>query len=431
MSRVVPGAPTSLAGGGGIYPYSPGSPKSRRVSLAYKNEELVANFKREDHDAKDEDEPVELEPFQMLIRTLLAPLLLPMILMYLVCSKKSKNSLKAEITALRVAEYKAAHPDSITEEDASPSMDLGYETESEDDDSTFVGSLVEASARAKASLKKLAKNINARFHPELNQHKHRETVFSSRAGGSSSRRVSTDRFVPAVDVARTDRVVYPFDGVYVGNFFVDVQDTARLTALIQKQMQAGLLGDTQSSLEAIVQEVISSVRDSKETAAAAHDRRASVLTSVATSAQSPTPAAASEAPETTVTSARRLKPKKLPPPDGTVRVNENVASKISLSGPCIDHLETALADPGSSGDSPLRSKIRQSRRKWDTQSPYHEAFSNAEAEEKGDLNSLSSYIPEEQKSPDMADLLILQYHRTGGSPSNARSKSRSGDRWDE
>lgn len=431
MSRVVPGAPTSVAGGGGIYPYSPGSPKSRRVSLAYKNEELVANFKREDHDAKDEDEPVELEPFQMLVRTLLAPLLLPMILMYLVCSKKSKNSLKAEITALRVAEYKAAHPDSITEEDTSPPLDLGYETESEDDDSTsrtFVGSLVEASARAKVSLKKLANYINARFNPELNQQKHRETVFSSRAGGSSSRRVSTDRFVPAVEVARTDRVVYPFDGVYVGNFFVDVQDTARLTALIQKQMQAGLLGDTQSSLEAIVQEVVSSVRDSKETAAAANDRRATVLASIATSAQGPTPAA-SVVSETTATSiAPKLKPKKLPPPDGTVRVNEDVASKISLSGPCIDHLETALADPGSSVDSPLRSKIRQSRRQWDTQSQYHEAFSNAEAE--GGLNSLSSYIPEEQKSPEMADFLILQYHRTG-SPSNPRSKSRSGDRWDD
>ena len=329
--------------------------KPKRVILPHKNEDLLMNFKREEEGAKqDEDEKVELEPFSLMMRTLLLPLLLPMIVIYLTCAQRNTTQVKAEIHALRVEEYKAAHPDLTEEEGSTQSLELPYDSDEEDVKSLWE-LIVEANQKASITLRQQMNNmmncLNSKPHRQR-----QETTYSTRLG-TSSRRLTVDRFMPAIDVARTDRVVFPYDGVYVGNIFVDIKDTSRLKALLQKQLETEenvVKNDQNMSVESIIQEITTNTRSSLSPQIL-HTQPKSQT--VAATTISTTSLLSQETAGTT----SKSKPKKQPPSDGILRVNPDVAAKVPLQGPSVDHLDQALSALDSP-ESPLRAKIRQQRR---------------------------------------------------------------------
>ena len=392
----------------------------RRVTLAYKNENLLANFKRED-DKVAEDEDVELDPVETAIRTVLLPVALPLILIYLCFAKKERSRIRTEIHSMRVAEYKAAHPESAEDDSNSHSMDVPEYESDEEDDRTFVERFTEARKRSLVSLRACARSIHEFiFHDE--KKKKAEGPFSTRLSNVSRRVPTTAKFVPAIDVARTDRAIYPYDGIFVGNFFVDVKDTEKLKSLLQKQLENDNDKESQSSLDEILQNVATSrgvanfkvplERDFSPSVDASPERRALL----------------EDSPSPTNSNLRKQKPKKQAPADGIVRVNPEVAARISLDGPSVLNLDQALgAGIGGSDPSPLRSRIRQQRRGWDPDSVYDEAFANAEATLGGPaspLSGLASYVPDNPQAPHLVDYLIMNFHgKSQASPQQQQQRA--------
>ena len=323
------------------------------------------NFKREEEGTKpDEDEKVELEPFSLMMRTLLLPLLLPMIVIYLTCAQRNTTQVKAEIHALRVEEYKAAHPDLTEEEGSTHSLELPYDSDEEDVKSLWE-LIVEANQKASVTLRQQLNNIMNCLSSKSHRQR-QETTYSTRLG-TSSRRLTVDRFMPAIDVARTDRVVFPYDGVYVGNIFVDIKDTSRLKALLQKQLKTEenvLNNDQNMSVESIIQEITTNTRSSLSPRLL-HTQPKSQTVAAAT-----TITTTSLVSNETAGATSKSKPKKQPPSDEILRVNPDVAAKVPLQGPSVDHLDQALSALDSP-ESPLRAKIRQQRR---SDSPTRKSF---------------------------------------------------------
>lgn len=388
--------------------------KLKKPTLAYKDDALLANFKRED-DTKDEnDDDDELEPFALLVRTILCPIILPAIIGYVWYSARARNHIKEEIRQIKVAELMAANP-SISENEIN-SFDLGYESDETEDQLPLKQRLIrhyhQSMTAFKTSFKNFADYLLGTMKAQVAK---KETTYTVRSGSHKSE--SWEKFDPATEIARTDRITYPYDGVYVKNIFVDLKDQDRLKELIEQERN-----ETEDDATGDVAELLLQSKQRTVSSEAAQSTTPTVSEPIAKNSSSKNAKVTSFA-EAAVPK-KSSKPKKAPPTDSVVRVNPEVAGRISVGGPSISHLDQAL-NAADKLNSPLRAKIRQDRRPWSPDSMYDSAFSSeiAQRGEASPLSGLSSYIPEDSSSPHVVDYLILQYHGSVGSPKSSKGNA--------
>lgn len=332
-----------------------GSPVRKRPQLAYKNEDLLANKREEEAEENADDD--ELNMTELVVRTVLCPVVFPVILASMLFTSRHKRRLRAEMMAMRIAEFRAANPH-LDDEDVH-SFDLSP-MEMYDDD----GEEVELSVRLTQAWNRFVvwfktSSVQLREYAFSLSRLKSETLETALAVRNSQKRKTSSKFVPAVDVARTDRILIPYDGVYIRNIFFDVKDKEKLTLMLEKERTESKEGDNQDNLglESIMQKLSVAVpTPTMSTAAATTLSSSSIDGVVNTTGPSPVAVKLSS------------KPKKAPPTDSQVRINPNVGARVIVDGPSLDHLDQALAGalPGrTSPSSLLRSKIRQERRGWE------------------------------------------------------------------
>ena len=458
--------------------------KSKSRLLAYKNEDLLARQVGDGEVEAEEKEDLDLTSIVM--RVVLSPLLLPLFLFYAFCFPKRSNY-DMEMAKIRQEDRLAEKQsrlgaaDGVGDEasnsyqDFSDSSDEDYD-EGDEQEKTFADSMMAAYEKSVACIVAL----DARLRSTGQDDKKVE-----RRGSAMTLRTKIARdskYVQAIDVARTDRIVYPYDGVFVKNIFVDIKDSTRLKELIRRlsikdDSKGGdgnlassslLNGSAEESDEAKASSLIDNLMiqaDQIDAHLAAskkptNQRKSSFgnILGGGPSGAKVVPAGEEEGegealPETdnpalagrgapsgssssisttleqaTENSSIIKKPKKTPSLEahsGGIRVNPQVATRLPVEGPSINSLEQALT--AEKDPSPLREKIRQQRRGWSPD--YDEAFAEAERLSPSPLRKLPSYLPHGPDDPagkSVVDYLILQYHQ--GSPQGTLDSSSHEDR---
>lgn len=446
------------------------SQKNKPRLLAYKNEDLLARQVGEGDVEEEEEERMDLTSIVM--RMVLSPLLLPLFLFYAFCFPKRSNY-EAEMAKIRqedrVKEQEriklsegggvggVGDEGSNSYPDYSDSSDENSDDDEDEQQKTFAESMMAAYSKSVACIIALDVRLR-RTGPDAGKVERRGSAMTVR-----TKIARESKYVQAIDVARTDRIIYPYDGVFVKNIFVDIKDSTRLKELIRRlsiaegkqdgdgdlassSLLSGRAEDTdEAKATSLMDSLIIQANQMDPVLAigkkptnqrkssfgnilgggpngakvvpslempAGEEEEASPETDNQShlaggggppppSSSSPTSSSPASTPLTTKNSSKK-KPKKTSLEghgDGGIRVNPQVATRLPVEGPSINSLEQALMVDKDS-NSPLRDKIRQQRRGWSPDSMYDDAFTaEAEAERLSPLNRLASYLPHGPDDP--------------------------------
>ena len=314
---------------------------ARQMSLSFMNVD-----KDTENNDNDEGEPDKREPLNklgVLLRIIICPLFVPIYIIYIFLIAKGAP-IAAELEA----------------------VDEAMEDSDDEDDSNGKFGLLHSIGRWILGIK----------DPKKKDDPFKETYekFLARQMKQRSHKVQLAPYIVATDVARTDKVQFPYDGVFIHNMFIDINDSETLESMLQ-QLEKDLLaeknasdmeeetdewsntptGVTAGDSKILLQHLLSQAKlgqrklQQGETPYAQR-RRAQVSEETKSEAEAAdgvdtTPSKSAAGAESKSTG--KNKPKKAPVPEGTPlleRMNLAVALNIAVEGPRLDSAPTAITE---------------------------------------------------------------------------------------